>query len=54
MFEVDRSRFLFPSFEKLEWSKGIHLSRVKPEWREILNVFQHYITCEGYFATIFK
>ena len=47
LFEVDLSQFMFPSFKILYWSKGIHLNRVKLEWRDILKVVQRYITCEG-------
>ena len=54
LFEVDLSRFLFPYFEKLNWGKGIHLNNVKPEWRDILNIIQHYITYEGHFAIVSK
>ena len=54
MFEVNLNHFLFLGFESLNWSKGIHLNRVKAEWRDILRVFQRYITCEGHFSTIFR
>ena len=53
-FEVDLSMFLLPSFEKLYWGKGINLNNVKLEWRDILNIFQCYITFKGRFATMFR
>ena len=46
--------FLFPGFEKLDWGKGIHLNNVKPEWRDILNIIQRYITFEGWFVAVFR
>ena len=46
--------FLLPGFEKLDWDKGIHLNNIKPEWRNILNIIQRYITCEGRFAIVFR
>ena len=45
---------LYLGYEKLNWSKGIHLNNVKQEWRDVLNVAQRYITCEGRFATVFR
>ena len=53
-FEFDPSIFRFPGFESLDWNKGIHLSTVKPEWREVIGTVQCYITCEGRFATMYK
>ena len=46
--------FLLPSFEKLDWGKGIHLNNVKSKWRDILNIIQIYITREGRFTTMFR
>ena len=54
LFEVDLSMFLLHGYEKLYWSKGSHLNNIKQEWRDMLNVVQRYITCEGRFATVFK
>ena len=45
---------LFPSFKNINWGKGIHLNNVKLEWRDVLNIVQCYITCEGQFATMFR
>ena len=54
LFEVNLSQFLLPIFENIDWSKGIHLNRIKPEWINMLKVVQCYITCEGRFATVFR
>ena len=51
---VNLYQFLLPSFEGLEWSKEIHLNKVKPRWRYILKVVQRYVTCAGRFATVFR
>ena len=47
LFHVNISQFLLPGFESLDWSKGIHLIKVKPKWRNMLKVAQHYIKCKG-------
>ena len=54
LFEVNLSQFLLPGFESLDWSKRIHLNKVRPEWRNMLKVVQCYITCEGRFSTVFR
>ena len=54
LFEVNLSQFLLPIFENIDWSKGIQLNKVKHEWRNMSKVVQHYIICEGWFATVFR
>ena len=54
LFEVDLSKFLLPSLKKLDWGNWIYLNNVNPEWRDILNSIQRYITCEGWFETAFR
>ena len=34
------------------WRKGIHLSNVKQEWRDVLNIIQRYVTCESMFSIV--
>ena len=54
LFEIDLILYLFPGYEKLYWSKGIHLNNVKQEWRDVLSIVHGYIAYEGRFATVFR
>ena len=53
-FSFDPGDFLLPGNETLEWGKGIHLEKFKPEWKEAIGIVQSYITCEGIFTLVFK
>ena len=32
-FQGDYSELLMPSFEKLDWKNGIHVRKIKPNWK---------------------
>ena len=38
----------------VDWGKGVHIQKFKPEWIEPVKILQSYITCEGRFAFVFK
>ena len=46
--------FLLPEIEALDWGKGVHLDKFKPEWKEAIGILQSYVTSEGRFALVFK
>ena len=46
--------FPLPKIEALDWGKGIHLDKFKPECKEAIGILQSYVTCEGSFALVFK
>ena len=37
-----------------DWGKGVHIQKLKPEWRELIKILQSYVTCEGRYAFVFK
>ena len=53
-FQGNYDEFLLPGFEKLDWKNGIHVSKIKPNWKIPLEMVQNYITCEGRYDRILK
>ena len=53
-FQGDYSELLMPGFEKLDWKNGIHVSKIKPNWKIPLEMVQNYITCEGRYDRVLK
>ena len=53
-FSFDPKDFLLPEIEALEWGKGVHSDKFKPEWKEAIGIVQSYVTCEGRFVVVFK
>ena len=53
-FQGDYSEFLMPGFEKLDWKNGIHVSKIKPNWKIPLEMVQNYITCDGWYDRVLK
>ena len=53
-FQGKYGEFLLPWFEKLNWKNGIHVSKIKPNWKIPLEMVQNYITCEGHYDKILK
>ena len=53
-FQGDYSEFLMPGFEKLDWKNGIHVSKIKPNWKIPLEMVQNYITCDGRYDRVLK
>ena len=43
-FQGNYGEFLLLGFEKLNWKKGIHISKIKPNWKIPLEMVQNYIT----------
>ena len=48
------SEFLILGSDKLDWKNGVHVSKIKPEWRVPLEVIQNYITCDGRYDRVLK
>ena len=42
-FQGDYSEFLILGFEKLDWKNGIHVSKIKPNWKIPLQMVQNYM-----------
>ena len=53
-FQGDYTEFLMPGFEKLDWKNGIHVSKIKPNWKIPLEMVQNYITCDGQYDRVLK
>ena len=52
-FTFDAKNYLLPDVVA-DWSKGVHIHKFKPEWRDPIKILQIYITYEGRFAFVFK
>ena len=52
-FTFDAQRYLLPGVV-VDWGKGVHILKFKPEWIERIKILQSYATCEGRFAFVFK
>ena len=39
-FSFDPNDFLLPGNETLEWGKGVHLEKFKPEWKEDIGIVE--------------
>ena len=53
-FQGNYGEFLMPGFEKLHWKNGIHVRKIKPNWKIPLEMVQNYITCEGRYDRVLK
>ena len=53
-FQGNYGEFLLPGFERLSWKNGIHVSKIKPNWKIPLEMVHNYIRCEGCYDRILK
>ena len=52
-FVFNLENYLLPNVV-VDWGKGVHIQKFKPEWREPIKILQSYVTCEGRYAFVFK
>ena len=49
----DYSQYLFPAHKNPYWSQGIQRSFLFKEWKNVFQIIQRYVTCEGRFGTVY-